>query len=146
MPTKSQKGNQFQDWIQKWLEKQGYIVHNQKPAAKMIRRPDPKTGQMRDFWVSSRNDIFSCIDLIAIRPNQILWIQATTDTGIGRKKKKIKDSKLFEHMGCNCGRILVFIKRSGSNDVYIYTTAAMIMAGKIIRAKWHKSGHTDFNF
>jgi len=93
MPSKSQKGNQFQDWCAAWILKNspGSIVHNQKAVAKTIKIRNPKTGQLEDRWVSQRNDILGCIDLIWIRPDGYLtFIQATLDSGVGRKLAEIK--------------------------------------------------------
>lgn len=93
MPSKSQKGNQFQDWCAAWIIKNhpGSITHNQKAVAKTIKMRDPKTGQLVDRWVSQRNDIFGCIDLIWIRPDGYLtFIQATLDSGVGRKLAELK--------------------------------------------------------
>ena len=79
MVTKVQKGNQFQDWIQVWLEERGWCVHNQKSVAKQVRT---NRGMI---WVSKRNDIFGCIDLVAVNGDECLFIQATMDQGKGRK-------------------------------------------------------------
>ena len=93
MPSKSQKGNQFQDWCAAWILKNspGSIVHNQKAVAKTIKIRNPKTGQLEDRWVSQRNDILGCIDLIWIREDgYITFIQATLDSGVGRKLTELK--------------------------------------------------------
>jgi len=93
MPSKSQKGNQFQDWCAAWILKNspGSVVHNQKSVAKTIKIRNPKTGQLEDRWVSQRNDILGCIDLIWIREDgYITFIQATLDSGVGRKLTELK--------------------------------------------------------
>ena len=92
MPSKSQKGNQFQDWVAKWLAKQypDAVIHNQKSVAKTIKMRDPKTGQLVDRWVSQRNDLFGCIDIAMIAGTRILFIQCTMDTGVGRKLTELR--------------------------------------------------------
>ena len=69
MTTKVQKGNQFQDYIQKWLEENGWVVHNQKSVAKAIPIKDKITKKIKVVWVSKRNDIFGEVDLIAKKLN-----------------------------------------------------------------------------
>ena len=88
MKNRSRAGNKFQDWIEAWILKNhpGSVVHNQKAVSKIIKIRDKKTGQLVDRWVSQRNDIFGCIDLVWITAQgTICFIQATEDRGIGRK-------------------------------------------------------------
>uniref|UniRef100_A0A6M3JYA2 Holliday junction resolvase n=1 Tax=viral metagenome TaxID=1070528 RepID=A0A6M3JYA2_9ZZZZ len=68
------------------LEEWGYCVHNQTTLAHKI-----KNKEGREFWVSKRNDIFGCIDLVAIHPEKdnILFIQVTAHTGVGMKLKEL---------------------------------------------------------
>jgi len=84
MSTKRGKGLSFQRWIQKWLEERGWVVHNETPSAK------PVYTKKRAIWVSRKTDIFNCIDLIAKKDYRTLWIQATLDSGVGRKIEKLK--------------------------------------------------------
>jgi hypothetical protein len=75
------KGNAFQRWCRDWLASQGYTVHNQGIAAKMIK--DKATEEY--VWVSMRNDIFGC-DLIAIKSGEKpRYIQCTHDHGIEKR-------------------------------------------------------------
>ena len=75
-----QKGNAFQDWCKVWLEEAGYTVHNQKTVARQFK----KAGG--SFWVSQRNDIFGCIDVIAMRKDEKpLYVQCTMDTGVRKR-------------------------------------------------------------
>ena len=86
MKSRRQKGNQFQDWIQKYLESKGYIVHNQKSVSSLV-----KTSK-GNIWVSKRNDLFRCFDILALhREEKILFIQATLHTSVSEKEKKIKE-------------------------------------------------------
>jgi hypothetical protein len=84
--NKRARDNRFQDWICAWLGARGWQTHNQKPASRMIR---VKGGRL--VWVSKRQDIFGCIDIIALRPEEKpLYIQATLDAHVGRKLNDIK--------------------------------------------------------
>ncbi len=77
MTSKRAKGNAFQDQVCKYLEKQGYVTHNQKTVAKWL--------PFKQIWTSQRNDIFGCLDILAVNGERILGIQATMHTGIGKK-------------------------------------------------------------
>jgi hypothetical protein len=82
--NKRRLGNVLQNKVEQILTKQGYIVHNQKPVAKPI-----PTGRGL-IWVSQRNDIFGCIDIIAMHPSKkIKFIQVTADTGVKRKGNEL---------------------------------------------------------
>lgn len=90
--SKRQAGNEFQDWIEKWIKKGIPIaeVHNQKTVSQLIKVRDKKTGQLKDIWVSKRNDILGCIDLIVMIPNKApCFIQATLDTGVTKRAKEL---------------------------------------------------------
>jgi len=77
MTSKRAKGNAFQDQICKYLEKQGWVCHNQKTVAKWI--------PFKQIWTSQRNDLFGALDILAVNGESILGIQATLHTGIGKK-------------------------------------------------------------
>jgi len=138
MPSKSQKGNQFQDWCAAWILKTtpGSVVHNQKAVAKTIKMRDPKTGQLVDRWVSQRNDIFGCVDLIWIRNDGYLtFIQATLDSGVGRKLTELKKIP-WDVTRC---AVEVWVKREvGRISIMRYTPGetlfpiASILRGKLI--------------
>lgn len=82
--NKRQKGNICQNKAAEFLTKWGYQVHNQKSVASMIRT---SRGMI---WVSKRNDILGCIDLIAIKSDEpTRFIQVTAHTGMGEKLKKL---------------------------------------------------------
>jgi hypothetical protein len=130
MPSKSQKGNQFQDWCAAWILKSypGSVVHNQKAVAKTIKMRDPKTGQLVDRWVSQRNDILGCIDILWIAPyGRITFIQCTMDSGVGRKLAELK--KIPWDLGiCH---VEVWVKREpGRVDIMAYRSDKTL--GKII--------------
>lgn len=80
--NKRASGNAFQDWICKHLEKQGYVCHNQKSMAKWL--------PFKQMWVSTRNDILGCIDVVAVNDHQIKMIQATLHTGTGKKLSELR--------------------------------------------------------
>jgi len=137
MPSKSQKGNQFQDWCAAWILKNspGSIVHNQKAVAKIIKMRDSKTGQLVDRWVSQRNDILGCVDIVWIwSTGCLVFIQATMDSGVGRKLTELKkipwDVSMYG--------VEVWVKREpGRIDILKYTAEktllkiATITRGKI---------------
>ena len=135
MPSKSQKGNQFQDWCAKWLAKQypDAVIHNQKAVAKTIKMRDPKTGQLVDRWVSQRNDLFGCIDIAMIAGTRILFIQCTMDTGVGRKLAELKKVPWPLYVG-----VEVWVKREpGRVDVMRYTPEkTLAKVGTILRGKF----------
>jgi hypothetical protein len=91
--SKAAKGNAFQDWCAKWIceSHPGSVVHNQKAVARAIPIVDPKTKRREVRWVSQRNDIFGCIDLIWTSSDKpITWIQCTMDPHIERKEKELR--------------------------------------------------------
>jgi len=131
--NKRSKGMDFQRWVKKFFEKRGWTVHNE--TMKPIWVKEKKTGQQK--WVSQRNDIFGCIDLIAKRENrETIWIQATMDSHLERREKEL------EKVPWNVGEIvLVFLKRkSGGVDVFVYRgkEEGLELVGKIKRGepKW----------
>ena len=72
------KGSNFQRWVKKWIESNypGSVVHNEVTCAKMYI----------DKYISKRNDILGCIDLIAIVPfKKPIFIQATMHAGVGKR-------------------------------------------------------------
>ena len=125
MTSKVKKGNNFQDWIQKWLEEHGWVVHNQKSVAKAI----PVKGKV--VWVSKRNDIFGEVDLIAKKDYEpTLWIQATLDSGKGRKEEGLR--KIPWGPG---DKPQIWMKREKCIDIYT-VGKELIHEGKIIRRKY----------
>ena len=145
MTSTRQTGNNFQDWIQKWLGDRGWVIHNQKGVATKVRIP------RGEIWVSKRQDIFGCIDLIAKKAGITLWIQATTHKSLKEKVKKIIAAKLtyspWEYP-------MVFLKReNGIIDIYGYYDLAQLDSsgepshfGKIIRRKFYVNQGIDFEF
>lgn len=82
---KRKKGLIFQNWIKRFLEGKGYLVHNQKAGGRLIR------NKRKSFYVNINRDIFGLFDLIAIKKNKkIRWIQATCDSSLKRRIEKIK--------------------------------------------------------
>lgn len=87
----SNKGYRFEVLCQKKLEKEGYIVHR---AMKSVRRFG--LGIVRTI----SHDIFGLFDLVAMKEDNLKFIQCTTSKNISIKKKKIlavsKKDKLFD--------------------------------------------------
>lgn len=91
--NKRQRGNAFQDWVAKWFidNHPGCATHNQKTASTMCRVLDKKTGELKDIWISKRQDILGCIDLIVIIPKRKpLFIQATLDSGVTKRLEELQ--------------------------------------------------------
>ena len=81
----SKTGNQYQDWCVKMLEDMypGCAIHNQKSVARFM----PSIGR----WISQRNDILGCIDIICIAPIQRpLLIQCTAHKSFTEKLKALE--------------------------------------------------------
>ena len=130
----------FQRWIKAYLEEDGYIVHNQTSCGKMIFLKNKKK-----IYVSTRNDIFGCIDLIGIKEGHpILWIQATLDTSLKRKKEKLQVMGcIIDDMNITCRRlndVQLWVKRKTSViDIYqMDSSGDFKLIGKIIRRKFYK--------
>ena len=146
MTSTRQTGNNFQDWIQKWLGDRGWVIHNQKGVATKVRTP------RGEIWVSKRQDIYGCIDLIAKKAGLTLWIQATTHKSLKEKVKKIRAAKLtfseFEFP-------MIFLKREGGIvDIYsllplneeIASDVSPVRYGKIIRRKFYATEGVNWEF
>ena len=92
--SKRAKGTQFQAWVEKWILKEfpDAAVHNFKSVAKKITRVDPKTGKKKEFWVSTDQDLFNCIDLEVKLPHcgKPIYIQATSHTGVDKRVKEME--------------------------------------------------------
>jgi len=126
MPTSRRaKGNNFQSWIVKYLEKQGMVCHNQLAMAKWL--------PYKKMWVSTRNDILGCVDVIAVNSTQIIMIQATMHTGTGKKLADLRavpwpydkvEVQLWQKKGPR--RIVV---------IGVYLDSQKVL-GQIINGKW----------
>jgi len=93
---------------------------------------EKKTGEQK--WVSGRNDIFGCIDLIAKREDRgTVWIQATMDSHLERREKEL------ERVPWVVGEVvLIFLKRkTGTVDILAYSswTKKLEVVGEIKRGK-----------
>ena len=85
MSTKS-KGAALEHLVETWLQMQGYVVH--RAAAAGVHR-------FGSFYASKSNDIFGCIDLLAIRRDGTRAFQCTTAQNRAARRKKIE--KHAEH-------------------------------------------------
>jgi len=84
--NKRAKGNRLQRDVVRILKGWGYTVHNQCAVARPVKIKN------RTIWVSKRNDIFGCIDIVAVRRgSRVRFIQVTADSGIGRKEKELRN-------------------------------------------------------
>lgn len=121
-------GNYLQNKVEQYLKNNGYSVHNQKSVAKQIMTP------RGPIWVSQRNDILGCIDIIAIKENKKpKFIQVTADTNIKRKLDKllqVKWSKFCE--------IEVWRYRHGTWIIYEFKDNQLIKKYKLFRNKKFK--------
>lgn len=133
MKSKSQKGNDFQDWCSALILElfPAASVHNQKSVAKAIPIKDPKTGKIEVRWVSQRNDIFGCIDLIVMRRTGFTWIQCTMDRGIGRKLNDLATVPWPDNAD-----VQLWVKRGpGLVDIFQYSFGGLVPFAKIARRK-----------
>ena len=121
----TRKGSAYEDAIRKYLESLGYTVDKARATRKQLFGP---RGPIRDkkgnpVYVSSRNDFFGCVDLIALHPQKsyTLFIQATKDRGVSRKQSKLEtvDWNLRHH------RVQVWMPSAGGPG----TTAVHILTG-----------------
>ncbi len=77
MKNRNEKGRLIEVRAIHILVAQGYTVHH-------TERTSHKIGPNR--WISNRNDIFGCIDIIAMKAGErTRYIQVTCDRNIGRK-------------------------------------------------------------
>ena len=140
--NKRQKGNLFQDWVEDWfLQFPGVKVHNQKTVSSLIKLRDKQTGELKDVWVSKRNDILGCIDLIVMIPHKKpLYIQATLDSGITKRLEELAPIP-FPLEYCT---VQLWQKKDGG-EVHIknYTGSGFEDFGKIIRRKFYKLSKDD---
>jgi len=128
-PSKRQRGNQFQDRIKKFLESQGWTVHNQKSVATLIK----VRGQ--EIWTSKRNDIFGCIDLVARKGGQTpLCIQATLDHGVSKRIKELE--KIPWNLACENVQVW-YGKPGGEIVIKIFNGVELIELGRILRGKFY---------
>jgi hypothetical protein len=138
MMNKRQRGHAFQDWIEVWLVEHfsNVCVHNQKSVANKIPIRDKVTGLMKEVWVSRRNDILGCIDLLAIFPDKKpLFIQATLDSGMGKKLQDLLQVK-WPLQFCT---VQVWVKREdGVITIKNFTGDKLIDKGQIVRRKYYE--------
>lgn len=132
--NKARKGNAFQDWCVKWITKNhpGSVCHNQKAVAKIMKIRDPKTGQLVDRWISQRNDILGCIDIIWVSAKMpIVWIQCTTDAHIERKEKDLRSVPWPAYT-----LVQLWLKRPGGRvDIFAMLEDKMKLVCSIVRGK-----------
>ncbi len=100
MTSTRQLGINYQNWIESWLLEKfpGAAVHNLKPFATKITcfackgNGCGKCKGKGDIFISQRQDLFGCVDIVAVLPKDCgrpLFIQATLHTGLGKKLKDL---------------------------------------------------------
>lgn len=138
MLNKRQRGMAFQRWIQDWFIEgfPGCSVHNQTTVANKLKLRDKLTGEWKEVWISKRNDILGCIDLIVIIPSQKpLYIQATLDSGVGRK---LQDLVAIRWPLEYC-RVQLWLKREdGVIIIKKFTGDSLVDIGQIVRRKYYR--------
>jgi len=136
MKNKRKSGLAFQRWIRDWLQEKGWLVHNQTPAGRII----VVKGERK--YVSQRNDIFGCWDLIAKKPDRsALYIQATSHKSLKEKIKQIDEVGMKYFKGDD---VQIWLKReTGIIDIY---NASGDNIGKIIRRKFFSSEGITYEF
>ena len=131
--SKAKKGADFQRWVKKWLEDNGWVVHNQITASKQI------FIKGKPIWISKRQDIFGEVDLIAKKEHEpTLWIQATCHSGIGEKEKGLRTIP----WGVGDKPQIWMKRETGVIDIYTVNSKELTHEGKIIRRKYLAS--TEF--
>jgi hypothetical protein len=141
------KGNQFQDWIAKYLEDTGWSVHNQKPTSKMLtdfRTGQPRMIKGRPAYVSTRNDIWGCIDLLAVKQGEkVLAIAATMSSDYRKDIPGIKNTNFeFEHTDVQVwhkiapGHVNIYRVRDFNKEPDLCKKASMVKIGEIRNRKW----------
>jgi len=78
---KAKKGNEAQLLVKKWLVSKGYLVHEAKKMA----------FKSRGRYISLGEDLFGCLDHIAINGEKTWGIQVTTQKGVYARKKKVAE-------------------------------------------------------
>ena len=64
-----------------------------------LLREEGYTAAVVEFWnsfVARRQDLFGIFDIIALRDNEVLFVQTTSLSNVSHRVKKITDS---EHLG-----------------------------------------------
>jgi len=131
-----QSGLAFQRWCKAWLESKGWLVHNQTPAGRMIVIKGKK------IFISQRNDIFGCFDLIAKKSDKkTLWIQVTLHKSLKEKVKQIDEIGLKYFKDDD---VQIWLKReTGVIDIY---NPYGDQIGKILRRRYFKAEKINFEF
>jgi len=83
--SSSRTGNQYQDWcveiLKEWYPRA--VIHNQKATSKFL--------PYLERWVSQRNDILGCIDIVIIDHDNLPgFIQCTCHKSFAEKFKELE--------------------------------------------------------
>jgi len=107
---KAKKGLQAQLLAKKWLISLGYLVHEAKKAV----------FKSRGRFISLGEDLFGCLDLLAINGERTWGVQVTTQNGVYARKKKIEGKGPWFPSHWQIG-ILVHRTESGVNQWRLYS-------------------------
>lgn len=106
------KGRDFEKAVQARLEQQGWVVH----------RALPNTGRRGLVFYTNSNDLFGCIDLVAVHPERGLWwIQCGTVSHISSKRKDVEEvpwpKAMLDGAGSTRLRVSVFEAAERPDDL-----------------------------
>lgn len=137
-----EKGNEFQNWITKWLEARGWVVRNFPLAS----RPLFDKRQQKVIYVRQSQDAFGA-DLVARKDGRLIWIQASATADISRR---IQEFQKYFHFLLNHEELQIWVKAKPTeiNLTGIWTTGSLFRTdhiGKIIRRRFYAvAGYPDF--
>ena len=102
----------------------------------MCKVVDKKTGEVKDIWISKRQDILGCIDLIVIIPKRKpLFIQATLDSSVTKRLQELQEVPWpLEFVNVH-----LWQKRGdGTISIKKFTGDSLVDYGKVIRRKFFR--------
>lgn len=125
MTSTHAKGTQFQNWCEKWLQENGWTVHNQKSTSRTVKTP---RGMI---WVSGKQDLLGA-DIIAFKKDtKVLFIQCTLHTAVQKRLDEfLKYPWPLEHAVPQ-----VWQKRESEVNIKVFDGVQLNDYGKIIRRK-----------
>ncbi|TKJ46672.1 hypothetical protein CEE34_07690 [Candidatus Aerophobetes bacterium Ae_b3a] len=108
-------------------------MHNQKTAARAIK----VGGQVK--WISERNDILGCIDIISVKGNsKPLFIQCTLHTGVKKRLKELAQCEWpFEYVS-----IQLWQKRDREINIKESNGRELVDCGRIVRGELYRKVKT----
>jgi len=101
----------------------------------MIKVRDKKTGDLKEIWVSQRNDIFGCDLIVMVPSRRPIYIQATIDPHVTKRQKEL-DSVPWDFRFRTVE--LWQKKKPGEIHIKMLTEEGFSDHGKIIRGKFYR--------